>query len=380
MERRKDIVLVIDALNIRAGGGLTHLRELTNSIKETYFSKIYVIGQHEISDFPENGILKKIIINLNVLEKVLYLIFPAAVIRLKTKGLPFNLIFSPAGTYYSKKNKYVSMSQNMLVFDETERNRFPLSLSRFRYNFLELIQKRSFSNASGNIFISSYAHNFISKKYSRIKKVPNKIIYHGVSGRFRAYPKVQKEICEYSDDNPFRILYVSIINFYKHQDSVIKAVKIIKKREFPIHLDLAGPINPRIKSLFEESMKGCELFVTYHGAISYQEIHSLYKVADLFIFASTCENMPNILIEAMSSGLPVLCSFYGPMPEILKDAGIYCDPTDPTDIANKLEAMIKDKNLRKDIALKSYNLSADFTWDQCSKKTITFLEKIATDK
>ena len=38
-----------------------------------------------------------------------------------------------------------------------------------------------------------------------------------------------------------------------------------------------------------------------------------------FIFASTCENMPNILIEGMSSGLPILCSNYLPMPEFLKD-------------------------------------------------------------
>ena len=54
--------------------------------------------------------------------------------------------------------------------------------------------------------------------------------------------------------------------------------------------------------------------------------HAVLKRAHLFVFASSCENMPNTLVEAMASGLPIACSDRGPMPEILRDGGTYFDP------------------------------------------------------
>ena len=50
--------------------------------------------------------------------------------------------------------------------------------------------------------------------------------------------------------------------------------------------------------------------------------------ANLFVFASSCENMPNTLVEAMAIGLPIACSDRGPMPEVLRDGGVYFDPED----------------------------------------------------
>ena len=43
--------------------------------------------------------------------------------------------------------------------------------------------------------------------------------------------------------------------------------------------------------------------------------------SNIFIFASSCENMPITLIEGMASGLPIACSDRGPMPEVLQDGG-----------------------------------------------------------
>ena len=46
-------------------------------------------------------------------------------------------------------------------------------------------------------------------------------------------------------------------------------------------------------------------FVRLTGACSYEKMHLAYRDANLFLFASSCENLPNILLEAMSAGLPV---------------------------------------------------------------------------
>ena len=50
------------------------------------------------------------------------------------------------------------------------------------------------------------------------------------------------------------------------------------------------------------------------------------REAELFVFASSCENLPNILIEGMAAGLPIACSRRPPMPEVLGDAGESFDP------------------------------------------------------
>ena len=87
------------------------------------------------------------------------------------------------------------------------------------------------------------------------------------------------------------------------------------------------------------------LFAVYAGAVPFEQIEHAYHKADGFIYASTCENMPNIVIEAMSSGLPILSSNYGPMPEFLKDACLYFDPTSVESIINALKKYWKSRRL-----------------------------------
>ena len=67
-------------------------------------------------------------------------------------------------------------------------------------------------------------------------------------------------------------------------------------------------------------------WVFYNASISYDDLHQKYLDADLGLFASSCENMPNILLETMGAGLPIACSNRQPMPEILKNGGEYFDP------------------------------------------------------
>jgi glycosyltransferase involved in cell wall biosynthesis len=62
--------------------------------------------------------------------------------------------------------------------------------------------------------------------------------------------------------------------------------------------------------------------------------------SDIFVFASSCENMPNTLIEGMAAGLKIACSSRGPMPEVLKDAGYYFDPESPVSISKAIEQII----------------------------------------
>ncbi|MBK9398484.1 MAG: hypothetical protein IPN55_15080 [Saprospiraceae bacterium] len=68
-------------------------------------------------------------------------------------------------------------------------------------------------------------------------------ISHGISMRFNGSIKVQRDIGSYTEQSPYRILYVSIIDVYKHQDRVIEAVKKLKDAGYNVHLDLVGGVS-----------------------------------------------------------------------------------------------------------------------------------------
>jgi glycosyltransferase involved in cell wall biosynthesis len=98
-----------------------------------------------------------------------------------------------------------------------------------------------------------------------------------------------------------------------------------------------------------------------------------YKSSDLGIFASSCENMPIILLETMAAGLPIAVSSSGPMPEIIGDSGLYFNPEKPTEIEYTLERLILDPELRYKLSLKSYKQAAQYDWNKCAIATFEFL-------
>lgn len=370
------VKIAIDATNIKAGGGLTHLKQIVEN-NLCLDVELTIVGGKWLENINNSTFLKKAIYEKhfsNILRQELF----------KRNRLPkilkkFEISLIPGGTFSSSKVSYVSMSQNMLVFEDIERNRFPLSINWLRYIILEKLQVKSFENAKGVIYISEYAKNFIENKYPQLRKKKSTIIYHGISEEFRQKPKLQLNISSYSREKPFKLTYISIINFYKHQCNVIEAIKQLNNEGFYIDLILIGPIYHPIKGVFEKHLKGNEQFIKYKGSVPYNQISEFYKESDMFIFASTCENMPNILVEAMSAGLPILSSNFGPMPEILKDGGKYFNPIIVDSIYQNVKEMLIDEKLRSDFAAKSYEYSKNFSWEKASRATIEFLKKIALE-
>ena len=86
--------------------------------------------------------------------------------------------------------------------------------------------------------------------------------------------------------------------------------------------------------------------------------------------------MPNILIEAMKSGLPIACSKSDPMTEFLKDGGFYFDPYSANSIYESLHSLINDPNTRMTKALLSKSYSNEYKWKKCAHETVEYLSTI----
>jgi len=375
----KNITLGIDATNLLQGGGRTHLVEIlrTVDIYKYDFAKVIIWGSKETLDLIDDRkwLEKK---NPILLEKGLLVRSFWQRFRLGKEALAegCDILWVPGGTYVSNFQPVVVMSRNMLPFEWNEMLRYGLSFSFIKLILLRVTQIRSFKNSNGVIFLTQYA-------YSRVNEVMNgfdgfyKIIPHGISRRFQSLPKNQESIDIYTKNNPYRIVYVSIINVYKHQWVVIEALANLRLiHGWSIVIDLVGPSYPPAYSLLMKYVNRYDPnreWVNICGEISYNDLTLMYQRADLGIFASSCENMPNILLETMIAGLPIATAYRGPMPEILGDRGIYFDPESPKDIAKSVSYLIMNPLLRQILAQKSYAKSLQYSWKKCANETFSFL-------
>jgi glycosyltransferase involved in cell wall biosynthesis len=380
------LILGIDATNIRTGGGLVQLKMLLKYADPPKFgfTKVIIWGNNKTLSLVENRnwLIKK---PVNQLGKNLFIRTRWRVFKLPGQVVAgkCNLLFSPGSSFFGNYNPLVTLSQNLLPFDSHEVRKYGLSLMRLKLYVLRIMQARTFNKAQGIIFLTEYARENILGQLGKLESKTT-IIPHGIDQNFFNPPKKHLSLEESRRiDKPFKLIYVSMIDHYKHQWNVVYAANELKKRNIPVELHLIGPANPQaLKKLEAVFSKNPDLteYCLYHGEINNQELPEKLSSADIFIFASSCENMPIILLEGMASGLPIACSDRGPMPEILGDAGVYFNPEDVGSIANAIETLVSSKKLMTEVAEKAYVKAQTYSWELCADKTFRFLKLIASRK
>ncbi|MFW6121334.1 MAG: glycosyltransferase family 4 protein [Petrotogales bacterium] len=375
--------LGIDASNLRSGGGVTHLVELLRAEqpKKHGFDKVIVwAGKSTLNRIDNQPWLYKI--NDPMLEKSLLfrLYWQRFKLTKEAKSLGCDVLFVPGGSYIGKFRPFVTMCRNMLPFMWTETRRFGISKFVLKLLLLRQTQLATFNRANGLVFLTQHAFESVE----RLMKTTNTkitIIHHGVNERFRQEPRKQKSISCYQNKKPYRILYVSPIAPYKHQCNVIEAIKQLQKAGLPGVLELVGSVYHKRRRFYSklDKIDPKKAFVHYQGTVSFDRIHEIYHQADMYVFASSCENMPNILLEAMAAGLPIACSNRSPMTDILGDAGLYFDPESPKEITKVIHILIEDPELREKKAWMAYERAKLYSWKRCAHETFDFLAKVVQE-
>ena len=372
------IIIGIDASNIRAGGGVTHLIELLKAAKpEKYNIKKFIVwgGSKTLGRIENQPWLEKV--HHPYLDKSLIYRLYWVTLNLKKEATAnkIDLLFVPGGSDASNFQPMVTMSQNLLPFEWKELRRYGLTFSTLKGIILRFVQTFTFKKAKGVIFLTKYAQNSALKVIGKLK-AKQVVIGHGINPMFDQMPQLNRYKNQFSFNSPCSILYVSGLEPYKQQWHVAEAVSILWKEGYPIHLDLVGPMGLGYKRLINTLRKvdPRKEFIKFHGPVPYEKLKQMYFSADIGVFASTCETFGQILTEAMSAGLPMACSNKSAMPEILEESGIYFDPENPRDIAASLKILFEDATLRYTYALNAYQKSKKFTWEKCADDTLNFFE------
>lgn len=374
--------ICIDASNLRAGGGITHLHEvLKRADPSTHgFEQIVVwASARTLSKLQERPWLIKrtaAVLERNYIARGLW---QRQSLGALVEADRCDLLFVPGGSFATSFRPVVTMSRNMLPFEPREYRRFGWSAMRVKMLLVRWTQPLSMRRANGTIFLTRYARNAILHMIGSLKGQVA-IVPHGIDARFAAAPKAQRALSEYSAQQPFRLVYVSTIDVYKHQSEVATAVAKIRAEGRPVTLDLIGSAYPPSLAELQRTLSKLDPtagFIRYHGPIQYEQLHASYAQADAAIFASSCENMPNILLEKMAAGLPIACAKRGPMPEMLADAGVYFDPDSVESIAAALRELLDSPELRTRLATAAQERARPYSWERCATETFAFLGEVA---
>jgi glycosyltransferase involved in cell wall biosynthesis len=388
VNQKKYLHVAIDATNISSGGGLTHLKSILQEYEPSscYVKKITIwTSRNTALHLPQKKWIEISCpswCNKSTLLRLFgqHCLLPNLALKARC-----DVIFSPGGTLpFLGVLPTVTMSQNLLPFEGDRAILFGrFSWMRAKMALLRMIQSFSFKKASGIIFLTHYAHRVVMNKVGVLIN-HTALIPHGVETRFLIEPRSQKQWgTKYVTFSDLKLLYVSAQMPYKHQLEVLEAVSFLRQKGWLIKLQIVGAsfgdygkkITQCIRDLDPEKE-----FLHDLGQVDFENLHEIYKQADAFIFASSCENLPNILIEAMASGLPTLCSHFGPMPEILGEAGEYFNPEAPQSLVKSIESLASKKERRLQMAWQGYEKAQNYSWVTCAQETFKFIEQVVVFK
>lgn len=229
------------------------------------------------------------------------------------------------------------------------------------YGFSISLQKkvRSFSIKKSDIVVTPSQHlkNFILNLGFKNKI---EIINNGVF--------IPEENTNIFTNDQINITIVSRLVSHKNIKKIIRAISDLNDPLIYLNIIGDGPeLNQLQKISLESNNKDNIIF---HGKLNRDDINHIFLKSDIYIQASNYEGLPHSLLEAMSYGIPVLCTPVGECKEILgnEDRGYILDlPVSKNNIKSKINEIIGEKNIAnkkgergKDFINEKYNLTNSF--------------------
>ncbi len=350
------------------GGPATFVPKIAKYFQDelNYEIEILTLSDNKNSNINDDFSVKRIDRNLPIIYRWLKTIFTIYKLG-KNKDLIFvnglGTETTIANTFLKKKiirkivgdpvwERAYSKAKISESFDEFQIKNYGFSIS---------LQKkvRSFSIKKSDIVVTPSKHlkNFILNLGFKNKI---EIINNGVF--------IPEENTNIFTNDQINITIVSRLVSHKNIKKIIRAISDLNNPLIYLNIIGDGPeLNQLQKISLESNNKDNIIF---HGKLNRDDINHIFLKSDIYIQASNYEGLPHSLLEAMSYGIPVLCTPVGECKEILgnEDRGYILDlPVSKNNIKSKISEIIGEKNIAnkkgdrgKDFIYEKYNLTNSF--------------------
>jgi len=203
---------------------------------------------------------------------------------------------------------------------------------------------------------------------SKITVIPNGIDI----SRFRIHDKENcREILGIICKVPM-VLYVGRLSEEKNVSTLIRATSIIVQEDIPMKLYLVGdgPLDAHLKVLVNEL--GIKDSVKFVGKVSHDEVSLWMGATDYFCLPSLREGCPNVILEALGSGKPVIASRVGAIPDLVSvESGILFTPENFNELAESLKTAFE---VDWSPAIISHPVK-NFSWEHAAQRYIDIYQQ-----
>ena len=208
------------------------------------------------------------------------------------------------------------------------------------------------------------------------------VIYSGIDEELRVIGKNDQSLKEvkkkYNLADKF-ILFLGTQEPRKNIVGLIKAYNEFRKNSTggkEVGLAIAGGkgwkergvLGEWKKSKYQEDIK----FLNY---IPRQDKVYLYNLASVFVYPSFYEGFGFPPLEAMACGLPTITAFSSSLPEVAGEVSLLVDPYKTGEIAQAIERVLSDDNLKNDLIERGREKASEFSWQKAVGKYIDIFKK-----
>jgi len=215
-------------------------------------------------------------------------------------------------------------------------------------------------------------------------------IHHGFDGKVftsDATPlaaEVEEKLVAHEDS--LKLLFVSHYNYYRNFETLIRALLILRERvrgrsvKLLLTCKLAAGENPgsyRPQSAAKLLRQlGVEDMVIQLGAIPYRQLHHLYRCAHMYVTPAYTETFAHPLVEAMSSGLPVVASDLPVHREICGDAALYFPRFSEQELAARVAELSASQDLALSLSSCGVLRSRAFSWTKHVEELLSVVRSL----
>lgn len=174
------------------------------------------------------------------------------------------------------------------------------------------------------------------------------------------------------------LLVVGRAETYKNQRGAIEAHQLLLIAYPQLELVIVGKRDQTSQELEEWTLREGYRNITFFGFASDEQLAWLYNHCIVYVFPSFMEGFGLPGLEAMKHGAPVASSNATCLPEVYADAAVYFDPEDHHDMAQKIDTILSNDELRNKLIKKGKKRAATFSWQRMAEETHAIYEIAAS--
>jgi glycosyltransferase involved in cell wall biosynthesis len=298
------------------------------------------------------------------------------VLPLQARRAALDVLFSPGLTA-----PLLLACPSVVTIYDLQHVRHPEYFRWFDLPFWNFLVRRAAGAAAAVITLSQHSRKDLERLYA-LQPERLHVIPLAADPEFRPAQPADAEPSEALLERrgirrPF-ILSAGTTHPHKNYRGLIGALEPLWGRGLAAQLVITG-VHGLAQNVLERLLRrrGLLAQVRLTGWLPRPELAALFRAAQLCVLPSLFEGFGLPALEALASGVPLVCSQAASLPEVVGDAALLVDASDPAALRGAIERALSDEALRAELTRRGLQRARRFSWSATAAATLAALESAA---